>query len=183
MINTVFAEPPSAVDASGYEQSAYDLLTSTSHIQGIPVAYSEAALDTKPAHESLLVPDGLSLAQLDPLEGHRKKIVGYLEEKGRCEQQDIDLLHRDTLNLFLYSYFDCFHRHTPLLHVPKWSIATTSTPLFFAMVLVGAMYAGDLKKFGRLARSLYGEAEAYAWDSGPASILHTFKPYPGAHCN
>ncbi|KAJ9134337.1 hypothetical protein NKR23_g10263 [Pleurostoma richardsiae] len=71
------------------------------------------------------------------------------------------------MSRFLRSYFSFFHRHTPLLHLPFWNISTTSTRLIFSVVLMGAMYSGDLDSKSSTDRQLCQLAQTFAWTTDP----------------
>ena len=111
------------------------------------------------------LPPGMCLLQISPLEAHRHGILRYLRSLGQCTRKREEWLCLDNMSRFLKSYFSCFHQHTPLLHLPFWSITTTSTRLLFPMILMGAMYSGDLEQNGRESRGLCKVAESFAWDS------------------
>lgn len=112
------------------------------------------------------LPDGMSLMQISPLESHRNQILQYLQgsENSRRFERWFSI---DNMSLFLISYFKNFHQHTPLIHLPFWTIAGTSSRLVFAMCLMGAIYSGDLKTNGSQARKLCQAAQTFAWTADP----------------
>ncbi|KAM5354819.1 hypothetical protein ACJ41O_001465 [Fusarium nematophilum] len=69
--------------------------------------------------------------------------------------------------LFIRSYFSFFHPHTPLLHLPFWSVTTASTRLIFSIALMGAMYSGNQTCRISDAQELCGIAQSFAWESDP----------------
>ena len=113
------------------------------------------------------LPPGMSLMQISPLEAHRSQIIRYLKETNQGSRRWDHWLSIENMSRFLRSYFRSFHQHTPLLHLPFWSISTVSTRLIFAMSLMGAMYSGDLKFNDYENRKLCQMAQAFAWSSDP----------------
>lgn len=114
------------------------------------------------------LPRGMSLMQISPLDAHRLQILKFLQESNQGSRRWDQWLSLDNMSLFLRSYFKSFHQHTPLLHLPFWNITATSTRLIFAMILMGAMYSGDLKSNGSEALQLSKMAQTFAWTSDPS---------------
>jgi hypothetical protein len=113
------------------------------------------------------LPAAMSLMQISPLEAHQADILKCLRRTHQCTNEREQWLSLGNMSMFLKSYFAFFHQHTPLLHLPSWSTATTSTRLLFAMLLMGAMYSGDLKHHGKESRDLCQIAQTFAWESDP----------------
>lgn len=109
------------------------------------------------------LPEGLNLIQVDPFEGHRSTIADELYLWNEDNHDALAWLSCANMKVFLLAYFRCFHRHTPIIHVPKWNIGSTRSHLLLAMMLVGSMYSGDVKINGPKVRSLYSLAEHYVW--------------------
>ncbi|KAF2799629.1 hypothetical protein K505DRAFT_356446 [Melanomma pulvis-pyrius CBS 109.77] len=152
-----------AISESPYQQSISPEITATSR------SYAE---DT-----NTNLPCGMSLLQISPLDAHRLQILQFLNESNQDSWQWNQWLGVSNMARFLRSYFKSFHQHTPLLHLPFWNIASTSTRLVFSMILMGAMYSGDLKSYGSEARQLCQMAQTFAWASdlslqagGPAEL-------------
>lgn len=114
------------------------------------------------------LPRGMSLMQISPLDAHRLQILKFLHESNQGSRRWDQWLSLDNVSLFIHSYFKSFHQHTPLLHLPFWNITATSTRLIFAMILMGAMYSGDLKSNGAEALQLSQMAQTFAWTSDPS---------------
>lgn len=114
------------------------------------------------------LPRGMSLMQISPLDAHRLQILKFLHDSNQGSRRWDHWLSLDNVSLFLSSYFKSFHQHTPLLHLPFWNITATSTRLIFAMILMGAMYSGDLKSNGSEALQLSQMAQTFAWTSDPS---------------
>ncbi|KIW34128.1 uncharacterized protein PV07_00924 [Cladophialophora immunda] len=113
------------------------------------------------------LPSGMSLMQISPLEAHCSLIIQYLREASQGSRRWDHWFSMDNMSRFLRSYFESFHQHTPLLHLPFWNISITSTRLILAMTLIGAVYSGDLKANSSDARRLCHMAQAFAWSSDP----------------
>lgn len=113
------------------------------------------------------LPSGMSLMQISPLEAHCSHILQYLREASQGSRRWDHWFSMDNMSRFLRSYFESFHQHTPLLHLPFWNISITSTRLIFAMALMGAIYSGDLKGNSSDATRLCHMAQAFAWSSDP----------------
>jgi len=62
----------------------------------------------------------------------------------------LPLQSRRELQHFLNSYFDCFHRHLPILHFPLLQVSSSPSPLIYAMCSIGALYRFDRVKAQRL---------------------------------
>lgn len=133
-------------------------------LSGAPLDFE---LDIPNYHNASALPVGLDMMQISPLETHRIRILEYLRDTGECNRDQIEWLSPGNMSLFLRSYFAHCHQHTPLLHLPSWNIGTASTRLVFALILMGAMYSGDLKSHGRQSRKLCHIAERYAWSTDP----------------
>lgn len=54
--------------------------------------------------------------------------------------KDFILPNAQILQRFLTSYFTCFHRHFPILHLPSLDLRTSSSHLIFSMCAIGALY-------------------------------------------
>lgn len=121
-----------------------------------------------PNQRADLLPRGMNVMQVSPLETHRIRILEHLRDIGQCNRERLAWLSVDNVNLFLWSYFAHCHHHTPFLHLPSWNIGTASTRLVFALLLMGAMYSGDLQFHGSHSRKLCYLAEEYAWTTDPA---------------
>lgn len=94
--------------------------------------------------QPLSVASGLSLVQLDPLEHHRSVIIAHLEAQCPQVPQILHLFRSHNLAMIVNTYFVRHHRHTPIIHLPTWNIATCSTALILSMSLVTASYMPSL---------------------------------------
>lgn len=121
----------------------------------------------RPARSSIALPAGIDMMQISPLEAHRIQILQYLEDSNQSRRRWESWLSLDNMSLFICSYFSFFHQHTPLLHLPFWNVTTSSTPLIFSIVLMGSMYAGNLKAHSSRAQQLCHLAQSFAWESDP----------------
>ena len=54
--------------------------------------------------------------------------------------QDFEILGSQGMQRFLTSYFTCFHRHCPIIHVPSLDLRTTPSHLVLAICAIGALY-------------------------------------------
>jgi hypothetical protein len=106
-----------------------------------------------------------ALVQLDPFEGQRSKLLEQICSVVKSGQEQINWISSQNMKTFLWSYFRHFHKHMPMIHVPTWNITEVRPHLLLPMILVGAMYDGDVKTNGPQARSLRGVAEELAWDA------------------
>jgi hypothetical protein len=52
---------------------------------------------------------------------------------------------------FLNSFFECYYKHQPFIHLPTLSMADTPSPLILAMCCIGALYRLDRRR----AQTLY----------------------------
>jgi hypothetical protein len=85
----------------------------------------------------------IAMNRIDPLETHRLTINQHLLHSGEVSRDDIAWLSPQNVREFLYCYFRHFHRHTPILHLPTWDIATTPSSLLLSMILLGAVYSDN----------------------------------------
>ena len=111
------------------------------------------------------LPSGLNIGQLDPLEGHRSVILDFISQSSAELRRYDDFLSSDRMRSFLWSYFTHFHDHTPILHLPTWTMATTSTTLIFAMVLIGAKYSRNPIIKDNISQELCDAASRFVWSS------------------
>lgn len=111
------------------------------------------------------LPSGLNIGQLDPLEGHRSVIIDFISHSNADLRRYDDFLSSERMRSFLWSYFTHFHDHTPILHLPTWTMATTSTTLIFAMVLIGAKYSRNLLIKDHISQELCDAASRFIWSS------------------
>lgn len=56
------------------------------------------------------------------------------------ELGQMDMLSSLDMQRFLTSYFTCFHRHCPIIHIPSLDLRTTPSHLIFAICAIGALY-------------------------------------------
>ncbi|KAI1618246.1 hypothetical protein EDD37DRAFT_259870 [Exophiala viscosa] len=61
------------------------------------------------------------------------------------EQQLAQLPSSRMLDNFLWKFFQCFHKHVPIFHVPTFDPATTPAPLLLALCSIGALYTLNRK--------------------------------------
>lgn len=54
--------------------------------------------------------------------------------------KEMESLRSQDMQRFITSYFTCFHRHCPIIHIPSLDLKTTSSHLIFAICAIGAMY-------------------------------------------
>ena len=111
------------------------------------------------------LPSGLNIGQLDPLEGHRSVIIDFISQSNADLRRYDDFLSSKRMRSFLWSYFTYFHDHTPILHLPTWTMATTSTTLIFAMVLIGAKYSRNFLIKDHISQELCDAASRFIWSS------------------
>ncbi|PVH77487.1 hypothetical protein DL98DRAFT_534766 [Cadophora sp. DSE1049] len=135
------------------------------HSQGTLLGSESADLNSSSIDLSQNLPSGLNVGQLDPLEGHRSVIFDFFHKSGMGKRRYYDFLSNERMRTFLWSYFSHFHHHTPLLHLPTWSMATTSTPLIFAMVLIGAKYSQNPSIQDIISQDLCDAASHLVWSS------------------
>ena len=107
------------------------------------------------------VASGLGLAQLDPLEHHRSTIIAYLEANCPDTPHVLAPFRTQTLGLMINAYFLRHHRHTPIIHLPTWSITSCSTSLVLAMSLITASYMPTLGLRSCHMRSLLHVAHSF----------------------
>lgn len=119
----------------------------------------------------MLVASGLGLAQLDPLEHHRSKIIAYLEVNGPDTTPALAFFRTQTLGLIMNTYFLRHHRHTPIIHLPTWSITSCSTSLVLAMSLITASYMPSLGLRSRHMRSLLQVAYSFVITNDEVSAI------------
>jgi hypothetical protein len=121
---------------------------------------SGAILPDSTVDEQLCDWNSVSIAmnKIDPLETHRLTINQHLLRSGNVSKEDIAWLSPHTVRGMLYCYFRHFHRHTPIIHLPTWDIATTPSSLLLAMILLGAIYSDNPERNAPPARRLASEA-------------------------
>lgn len=70
----------------------------------------------------------------------------------RAGRDDITLPLRSRRDLehLMTGYFDCFHRHVPIIHPPSFKVEATPSPLVLAMCAIGAQYRLDRSKARKL---------------------------------
>jgi hypothetical protein len=111
-------------------------------------------------------------AKVDPVELHRQAIVSYLQTIPSFADQDERLrwLSRTEFQALLKTYFLRHHRHTPIVHLPTFSIAETPTSLIFALALIAAAYtpsaglrAKDTVVLARYAYRLALDSDQVSW--------------------
>ncbi|KAK5193111.1 hypothetical protein LTR99_001767 [Exophiala xenobiotica] len=133
------------------------------HEQGITAETGDSDMAQEGTISTDAMPEGICLVQLDPWAAHRGSILEQLRTTGKLTADQISWLSCANMKLFLGSFFRYLHRHTPFIHCPTWNISTARTHLVLSMMLVGAMYAGDLKVNGPKVRELRDLAEQFAW--------------------
>ncbi|KAJ9494704.1 hypothetical protein H2202_009780 [Exophiala xenobiotica] len=153
---------------SASERYAGDL--GIDHEQGITAETGDSDMAQEGTIPTDAMPEGMCLVQLDPWAAHRGSILEQLRTTGKLTADQISWLSCANMKLFLGSFFRYLHRHTPFIHCPTWNISTARTHLILSMMLVGAMYAGDLKVNGPKVRELRDLAEQYAWRIDERSI-------------
>ncbi|KAK5217805.1 hypothetical protein LTR72_009468 [Exophiala xenobiotica] len=131
---------------SASERYAGDL--GIDHEQGITAETGDSDMAQEGTIPTDAMPEGMCLVQLDPWAAHRGSILEQLRTTGKLTADQISWLSCANMKLFLGSFFRYLHRHTPFIHCPTWNISTARTHLILSMMLVGAMYAGDLKVNG-----------------------------------
>jgi hypothetical protein len=119
----------------------------------------------------MLVASGLGLAQLDPLEHHRSRIIAYLEVNGSDTTHALTFFRTQTLGQIINTYFLRHHRHTPIIHLPTWSITSCSTSLVLAMSLITASYMPGLCLRSRHMRSLLHVAYSFVITNDEVSTI------------
>ncbi len=159
MIQTLFGDPMEVQDyevLGNYPETLIPVLpdappssNTASHVQ-----------ETLPT-----LPSGLNIGQLDPIEGHRAVILDFLQKSGLNCAQYHEVLSAEKVRMFIRSYFSYFQQHTPLLHLPRWSVATTSSSLLFAMVLIGAKYSVNIGQSDGISQELCEAANRFVWSS------------------
>ena len=134
-----------------------------------PVADSAAIIPDATVDKHLFDWNSISIAmsRIDPLEAHRLTINQHLLHSGSVLREDVAWLTPHNVREMVYCYFRHFHRHTPIIHLPTWDIATTPSSLLLAMILLGAMYSDNSETNGLHARRIAPEAKAliYKLDS------------------
>ena len=108
----------------------------------------------------------IAMNKIDPLETHRLTINQHLLRSGNVSREDVAWLSPHTVRNMVYCFFRHFHRHTPIVHLPTWDIATTPSSLLLAMILLGAVYSDHPEKHAPHARRIAREAKSlvYALD-------------------
>ena len=116
----------------------------------------------------------IAMNKIDPLEAHRLTINQHLLRSGNVSREDIAWLSPHNVREMLYYFFRHFHRHTPLVHLPTWDIATTPSSLLLAMILLGAAYSDNPDTNAPFARRIAAEAKSliYNLDQVYLSNLH-----------
>lgn len=105
----------------------------------------------------------IAMNRIDPLETHRLTINQHLLRSG-VSREDVGWLSPSNVREFLYCYFRHFHRHTPILHLPTWDIATTPSSLLLAMILLGAVYSDNPEINGPRARRIAPEVTSLTYN-------------------
>lgn len=123
-----------------------------------PREMQPAAAGEQLALHPLLVASGLGLVQLDPLEHHRSRITAYLDAECPNVPQILALFRSQSVGMIINTYFRRHHRHTPIIHLPTWNIASCSTALVLAMSLITASYTPALGLRSSHIRPLLGSA-------------------------
>jgi hypothetical protein len=110
----------------------------------------------------------IAMNKIDPLETHRLTINQHLLRSGTVSREDIAWLSPHNVREMVYCYFRHFHRHTPIVHLPTWDIATTPSSLLLAMILLGAVYSDHPDQHAPHARRIAREAKSlvYKLDQG-----------------
>src|SRR5271170_591332 len=114
---------------------------------------------------------GLTSPHIDPFEYHRLKIIEYLDITCLATPFQLACFSVTNARLFFRAYFLRFHPASPILHIPTFDINLISTSLYFAMLIVGALYSGDAEKVD-IIRSVWHFAESYV--SAQAAVFPIF---------
>lgn len=164
MIQTLFADP---MENPGYEVLGdySDTLPEDQSSHMLPEAPPSGNTASRTQEALPTLPSGLNIGQLDPLEGHRSVILDFLQTSRSSGAHYHEVLSSEKLRMFLWSYFSHFHQHTPLLHLPRWSVATTSSSLLFAMALIGAKYSENIGQSDGISQELCAAANRFVWSS------------------
>jgi hypothetical protein len=109
----------------------------------VPQVDSGALIPDSTVDEHLCDWNSISIAmnRIDPLETHRLTVNQHLLRTGRMSMEDIAWLSPHKVRELVYCFFRHFHRHTPIIHLPTWDIATTPSSLLLSMMLLGAAYS------------------------------------------
>ena len=102
----------------------------------------------------------IAMNKIDPLETHRFTINQHLLRSGNVSREDIAWISPHNVREMVYCFFRHFHRHTPVVHLPTWDIATTPSSLLLAMILLGAVYSDHPEKHLPHARRIAKEAKS-----------------------
>lgn len=102
----------------------------------------------------------IAMNKIDPLETHRLTINQHLLRSGTTCEEDIAWLSPHKVREMVYCFFRHFHRHTPIIHLPTWDIATTPSSLLLTMILLGAVYSDDPEHNAPPARRIATEAKS-----------------------
>lgn len=102
--------------------------------------------------------EGFCLSQLDPFEHRRLQVVDYLCKCGHTSREIASLSARNS-KLYFHGFFRVFQPHSPFIHLPTFDIAKTSTSLFFAILLLGAMHCGEAE----ICKGFWHSANSYVW--------------------
>ena len=131
-----------------------------------PQVDSGAILPDSTVDEQLCDWNSVSIAmnKIDPLETHRLTINQHLLRSGNVSREDIAWLSPHNVRKMVYCYFRHFHRHTPIVHLPTWDIATTPSSLLLAMILLGAVYSDNPEKNASFARRIAPEAKSLIYN-------------------
>lgn len=113
----------------------------------------------------------IAMNKIDPLETHRLTINQHLLRMGDISREDIAWLSPHTVREMIYCFFRHFHRHTPIIHLPTWDIATTPSSLLLPMILLGAVYSDNPERNAPPARRLAQEAKSLIYKLDPVCHL------------
>ena len=161
-----------------------EMFKTLNHPQENPVRVdSGAILPDSTVDEQLCDWNSVSIAmnKIDPLEAHRLTINQHLLRSGNVSREDIAWLSPHNVREMIYCYFRHFHRHTPIVHLPTWDIATTPSSLLLAMILLGAVFSDNAEKNAPFARRIAQEAKSliYNLDQVGRSYLVLMKGHYG----
>ncbi|SPO07396.1 related to C2H2 transcription factor [Cephalotrichum gorgonifer] len=111
----------------------------------------------------------------------RNRIIDELSRFSNCVPKDFVLPSRHGLSRFVAAYFNTFHEHYPVLHVPTLRMDSISVELFTAIAAVGARYSREpevgiqlfylakavvLERLGRRQATTPPESNADSTDDG-----------------
>jgi hypothetical protein len=144
-----------------------EMFKTLNHPQENPVRVdSGAILPDSTVDEQLCDWNSVSIAmnKIDPLEAHRLTINQHLLRSGKVSREDIAWLSPRNVREMVYCYFRHFHRHTPIVHLPTWDIATTPSSLLLAMILLGAVFSDNAERNAPFARRIAREAKSLIYN-------------------